>query len=601
MLGLSAFFHDSAAALLKDGNIVAAAQEERFSRIKHDSAFPRQAISYCLQEAGIGPSEIDYVSYYEKPLLKLDRLLSSYLHQSPRGLASFLKAMPVWLNQKLYVEKEIDQALRGRYHGPIGYCTHHQAHGASAFFPSPFTKAAIITMDGVGEWDTTTWGVGRHNAIELTHSMTFPNSLGLLYSAFTQFLGFKVNSGEYKVMGLAPYGEPKYTNLILENIIALNDDGSFALNMEYFNFVSGLSMISDRFQQLFGRPARQKESSLTESDMDIAASIQKVVELAMVNIARHVKEQTGETNLCLAGGVALNCVGNGKILETGLFNKIWVQPAAGDAGSALGAALFQWYQQQNQPRIANSEDSQQGSLLGPAYSASEIASFLKSVGAVATKMDDQTLCDHIASEIAEGKVVGFFQGRMEYGPRALGSRSILGDARSANMQQKMNLKIKFRESFRPFAPSCLEEDRHQFFAIKDPSPYMLMVAPLKPERLKPLPQESAVKGLQQLRLERSDLPAITHVDSSARVQTVNKERFPRFHQLLESFKKTTGEGILINTSFNVRGEPIVMSPKDAYDCFMRTEMDILVLENYVCYREAQPTSARPSTTHFPLD
>lgn len=605
VLGISSFFHDSAAAIIKDGEILAAAQEERFTRIKHDSAFPKNAVDYCLKEAGIDHSQLDYVAYYEKPLLKFDRLISSYLHDSPKGLSSFMKAVPLWLNKKFFIEREIDKGLDNKYSGPIGYCTHHQSHAASAFFPSPYENAAIITFDGVGEWSTTTWGEGNGNKIDLKSEIRFPHSLGLLYSAFTYFTGFKVNSGEYKLMGLAPYGEPKYVQDILDNIIDVKDNGSFKLNMEYFSFVSGLRMTSPKFDELFGRPPRAPETPITQQDMDIAASIQKVTEHVMLKIGRHVRKETGQKNLCLAGGVALNCVGNGKLLQENIFDNIWIQPAAGDAGGALGAALFAWHQHQDNPRKVNSEkDSQKGSLLGPRYSNPEIKEYLDGVGAQYDYVEGDALYDRVAEEISNGKVVGFFQGRMEYGPRALGARSILGDARSTKMQKQMNLKIKYRESFRPFAPSCLEEDVSDFFELDTPSPYMLIVAPVKKTRCKEMDSNSQkLFGIDKLNVVRSDLPAITHVDYSARVQTVSEDRNPGYYKLLKSFKKKSGEGILVNTSFNIRGEPIVMSPEDAYRCFMCTEMDVLVLENHICYTEKQPVwpGAEEYKRQFKLD
>ncbi len=605
VLGLSAFFHDSAAALLKDGEIIAAAQEERFTRIKHDSAFPKKAIEYCLSAGGISASDLCSVAYYEKPLLKFDRLISSYLHDAPRGLSSFLKAVPLWLDKKFFIEREIDQGLNNQYSGPIGFCTHHQSHAASAFFPSPFQEAAIITFDGVGEWSSTTWGEGKNNKIDLHHEIQFPHSLGLLYSAFTYFTGFRVNSGEYKLMGLAPYGEPKHYRKIVDNIIEIKDDGSFRLNLEYFNYVSGLQMTSTKMNQLFGRPPRASESPITQDDMDIAASIQKVTEEIMLKISSHVKQQTGHKYLCLAGGVALNCVGNGKIIKEKIFENIWIQPAAGDAGGALGAALFDWHQvKDNKRQLTSGQDLQKGSLLGPSYTNEFIKDYLDSANANYDYFEDSELFDFIATEISSGKVVGFVQGRMEFGPRALGSRSILGDARSPKIQELMNLKIKFRESFRPFAPSCLEEDVTDFFELNSPSPYMLIVAPVKESRrISPSKEQVDLLGLAKLKMNRSDLPAITHVDGSARVQTVSEANHPRYHKLLKSVKKISREGIVVNTSFNIRGEPIVMSPSDAYRCFMYTEMDILVMENYVCLKEKQPQweSAENYKQQFKLD
>ncbi len=605
VLGISAFFHDSAAAILKDGEIIAAAQEERFTRIKNDSSFPVNAVAYCLKEAGISPKDLSSVAYYEKPLLKFDRLISSYLHDAPKGFPSFLRAVPLWLNKKFFVENEIYSALENHYTGPIGYCGHHQSHAASAFFPSPFEEAAVITFDGVGEWSSTTWGEGQGNRIDLYSEIRFPHSLGLFYSAFTSFMGFKVNSGEYKLMGLAPYGEPKYVDKILDNIIEVKENGSFQLNLDYFNYVSGLRMTSKKFDQLFGRPPRSSEALFTQQDMDIAASVQKITEQVMIKIAKHVRKETGQKNLCLAGGVALNSVGNGKLLQEQIFENIWIQPAAGDAGGALGAALFNWYQhQENFRKTDRSRDSQKGSLLGPRYCNSEVKSYLDSVNAQYKYYDQTSLYDILAEQISEGKVVGFFQGRMEYGPRALGARSILGDAHSPEMQKKMNQKIKYRESFRPFAPSCLEEDVDKFFELKKPSPYMLFVAPVKKERCKKIDDPTdKISGFDKLNLVRSDLPAVTHVDYSARVQTVTEEYTPGLYNLLKSLKKKTGEGIVVNTSFNIRGEPIVMSPADAYHCFMSTQMDVLVLENFICYKHNQPKwpNAKNYKRTFKLD
>lgn len=586
ILGISSFFHDSAAALLHNGQIVAAAQEERFTRIKHDSSFPKNSIDYCLKEASITPSDLNLVAYYEKPLLKFERLLSSYLHESPKGFCSFIKAMPLWIQQKFFVEREIDHALKN-YNGPISYCTHHQSHAASAFFPSPFEEAAIITFDGVGEWSTTTWGVGKMNSISLNNEIQFPHSLGLLYSAFTYFTGFKVNSGEYKLMGLAPYGEPKYVQTILENLIDIKEDGSFNLNLNYFNFISGLTMTSHKFAQLFERPPRIPESPITQSDMDLAASIQVVTEQAMLKIANHVYRETQLESLCLAGGVALNCVGNGNILRNSPFKNIWIQPAAGDAGGALGSALFAWYQHKQQPRVPAPRDSQKGSLLGPSYSNDEIKQYLNSIKAKYSYLDDSQLFTYLSQLLANEKVVGFFQGRMEFGPRALGARSILGDARSDKMQKQMNLKIKFRESFRPFAPSCLEEDVSHYFELNTPSPYMLLVSQINSKRRNNDIDHDSIQGLDKLKQRRSDIPAVTHVDYSARVQTVSPDKNLKFYNLLKAFKELTGESVLINTSFNVRGEPIVMNPQDAFYCFMNTDMDVLVLENYICLKEEQ--------------
>jgi len=593
ILGISAFYHDSAAAIVQDGRIIAAAQEERFTRIKHDFNFPQHAVDYCLAEAAIRPEQLDTVVFYDKPLLKFERILETYLAFAPRGLRSFMQAMPLWLRQKLFLPKEIDRGLADRYEGPIYFTQHHESHAASAFFPSPFQQAAIITLDGVGEWATTTWGVGRGNRVELRKEVRFPHSLGLLYSAFTYYTGFKVNSGEYKVMGLAPYGEPKYADLIFEKLIDLKDDGSFWLDQRYFNYCNGLTMTNRRFERLFGGPPRGPETRVTQRDMDLAASIQKVTEEVMMRIAWHVYEQTRQEDLCLAGGVALNCVGNGRILREGPFKRIWIQPAAGDAGGALGAALFVWYQILDNPRTVEPMDSQQGSYLGPHYGTREIRAYLDSIGARYTVFEDEdALCRKVAELLEAGKVVGYVKGRMEFGPRALGSRSILGDARNPEMQAQMNLKIKFREGFRPFAPSCLEERTSEYFEMNCPSPYMLLVAPLRAARRKPMTEEQErLFGIDKLNVVRSDVPAITHVDYSARVQTVNAAVAPSYHKLIRAFEQRTGCGVIVNTSFNIRGEPIVCTPQDAYKCFMFTDMDALVLENCLCFKQDQPPMA----------
>lgn len=590
VLGISAFYHDSAAALVCDGVVIAAAQEERFTREKHDYRFPVHAIEYCLKEAGIESAQLDSVVFYDKPILKFERLLETYLAYAPRGLSSFLKAMPLWLSQKLHLPREIDKGLGNAYEGPIRFTCHHESHAASAFFPSPFEEAAIITFDGVGEWMTTSFGVGRGNKIELHKQISFPHSLGLLYSAFTYYTGFKVNSGEYKVMGLAPYGEPRYAQKIFDHLIDLREDGSFWLNQRYFNYSAGLTMTNKAFHDLFGGPPRKPESKLTQREMDLAASVQVVIEEAMLRVARHAHKETGMKNLCLAGGVALNCVGNGRLLREGPFEEIWIQPAAGDAGGALGAALFDWFQIQDKPRVAVKGDAQRGSYLGPHYRQTEIETVLNSFGADYTVYEDEeTLCEAIAAQIAEGKVVGHFYGRAEFGPRALGHRSILGDPRNEQMQTKMNVAIKFRESFRPFAPSCLRERAAEYFELEHESPYMLLVAPVQASRRIAMNDEDQGRfGLDKLRVKRSDLPAITHVDYSARVQTVDAERSPRYHKILKAFEALTGCGVLVNTSFNIRGEPIVHSPQDAYRCFMLTDMDVLVLENIICLKEKQP-------------
>ena len=590
ILGISAFYHDSAAALVRDGGIVAAAQEERFTRKKHDESFPDNAVRFCLAEAGIEASDLDAVVFYEKPLLKFERLLETYLAFAPRGLFSFFRAMPQWLQQKLHLPREIDKGLGGTYTGPIYFCTHHESHAASAFFPSPFDEAAILTLDGVGEWTTTSWGMGRGNKIELRGEVRFPHSLGLLYSAFTYYCGFRVNSGEYKLMGLAPYGEPRFADLIRRHLIDLKSDGSFRLDMGYFNYCQGLTMTNGRFHRLFGGPPREPDSEPTQRDMDLAASIQLVTEEAMLNIARHVHRETGLNNLCLAGGVALNCVGNGRILREGPFENIWIQPASGDAGGALGAALWCWYQHQNHPRTPDVLDSQQGSYLGPEYSPAQVREELDAAHAVYETFEStELLAEAIAAELAEGKIVGHFAGRAEFGPRALGHRSLLGDPRNPDMQSRMNVAIKFRESFRPFAPAVLEGTQPGYFDLTAESPYMLLVAPVREDRRCPSsPEQEKLTGLAKLKTVRSELPAVTHVDYSARVQTVSKDRSPRFHAILEAFGKRAGCPVLVNTSFNIRGEPIVHSPSDAYRSFMFTDMDVLVVEDCLLRKAAQP-------------
>jgi carbamoyltransferase len=590
ILGLSAFYHDSAAALVCDGRIVAAAQEERFTRKKHDFDFPSHAVTYCLEAGGITAGDIDLVVFYEKPLLRFDRLLETYIAYAPRGFGQFLMSIPLWLRQKLHLPRQIDQALGDRYKGRYVFTEHHEAHAASAFFPSPFDQAAILTLDGVGEWATASYGTGQGNRIRLSGVLHFPHSLGLLYSAFTYYAGFKVNSGEYKLMGLAPYGEPRYVDLIKRELINLKEDGSFRLNMEYFPYGHKTVMISPRFERLFGGPARQSESPLTQRDMDVAASIQVVTEEVMLKAARHVQAQTGMRNLVLAGGVALNCVGNGRILREGPFDSIWIQPAAGDAGGALGAALFVWYQLLNHPRVLEGHDLQAGSLLGPAFSDPQIQAFLKEAAAPYRHFDDEAqLLDHVADLIGQEKVIGWFQGRMEFGPRALGSRSIIGDARSQAMQSVMNLKIKFRESFRPFAPCVLQEQASEYFdmAPGQESPYMLIVAPVRHNK-RTGQTESGATGLDKLKVRRSVIPAVTHVDYSARVQTVDPVRHPRLHRLIRRFQDRTGCPVIINTSFNIRGEPIVCTPEHAYRCFMATDMDVLVMESQVLYKDQQP-------------
>lgn len=590
ILGISAFYHDSAAALVVDGEIVAAAQEERFTRKKHDADFPQHAVEYCIQEAGLRPDQIDYVGFYDKPLLKFERLLETYLGFAPAGFQSFLLAMPVWLRQKLYLPRELNRGLHGAYKKRYIFTEHHESHAASAFFPSPFEEAAILTLDGVGEWATASAGYGRGNEIRLTHELRFPHSLGLLYSAFTYFCGFKVNSGEYKLMGLAPYGEPKYTADILQHLIDLKPDGSFRMDLSYFNYCTGLTMTSRKFDRLFGGPPRKPESPLTQREMDLAASVQQVTEEVMLRMSRFIHAETKCRNLCLAGGVALNCVGNGRILRDGPFDDIWIQPAAGDAGGALGVAWFIWHQLLNNPRTANPIDQQRGSLLGPRPDNDHIQKYLNSIGARYTYYaNEDELCQVVAKLIGSDKVIGWVQGRMEFGPRALGSRSILGDARSPAMQSVMNVKIKFRESFRPFAPAVLQERVADYFEVKDqqPSPYMLLVAPVKHAQRLPV-DNGKLQGIDKLKQLRSVIPAVTHVDYSARIQTVDKDRHGRYYKLLKAFEEQTGSPVIINTSFNIRGEPIVCTPEQAYRCFLATDMDVLVLENAVLLKEDQP-------------
>ena len=591
ILGISAFYHDSAAALVVDGEIVAAAQEERFTRKKHDSDFPHNAVDYCLSEAGISPEQLDYVGFYDKPITKFERLLETYLAYVPSGYRSFRQAMPLWLRQKLFLPREMKKGLRGQYAGRFVFTDHHESHAASAFFPSPFDEAAILTVDGVGEWSTTCMGIGRDNTIQLTHEIRFPHSLGLLYSAFTYYTGFRVNSGEYKVMGLAPYGTPVYKEKILNHILDLCDDGSFRMDMSYFNYCQGLTMTSRKFHELLGGPPRQPESQITQREMDLAASVQTVTEEVMMRMACHTHRETGLRNLVLAGGVALNCVANGRILREGPFDRIWIQPAAGDAGGALGTALFIWHQLLEQPRLCSATDQQKGSLLGPQFSDDEIRTFLDESDVVYTCCgSDEELCDEVAGLIDQEKVVGWFQGRMEFGPRALGARSILGDARSEKMQSVMNLKIKFRESFRPFAPVVLQEHVDRYFEMRpfEDSPYMLLVAPVRNEiRTAPGSEYDEAFGIDKLHFTRSRLPAITHVDYSARVQTVDSQKNPLLHRVMTRFFEKTGCPVMINTSFNVRSEPIVCTPQDAYRCFMMTDMDVLVLGRHIVAKEQQ--------------
>lgn len=594
ILGISAFYHDSAAALVVDGDIVAAAQEERFTRIKHDHEFPTNAVQYCLEEAGISAEELDYVVFYDKPLQKFDRLLETYLAFAPAGFKSFLMAMPLWLKTKLHLPREIRKAMDGKYKKRIAFTGHHESHAASCFFPSEFEDAAILTLDGVGEWDTATIGHGKGTEIKLLKTLSFPHSLGLLYSAFTYYTGFKVNSGEYKLMGLAPYGEPKYTKQILERLIDLKEDGSLAMDMSYFNYCQGLTMTGPKFDELFGGPARQSESEITQREMDLAASIQEVTEEVVLRMARTAKELTGSKNLCMAGGVALNCVANGKVLRSGIFENLFVTPASGDAGGALGAALFVNHQLLKKPRKVNQGDTIKGSLLGPKFGNDEIRAFLEKEKVPHTYHEkEEDLLRDTAREMADQKVIGWFYGRMEFGPRALGSRSIIGDARSEAMQSQMNLRIKFRESFRPFAPCVLAEEVSDYFDLDRESPYMLIVADVRKEHWNDLTDEQrALMKDPDLRkrvnVPRSTLPAITHVDMSARVQTVDEKRHGRYYRLMKEFKAQTGCGVIINTSFNIRGEPIVCTPQDAYRCFMASDMDVLVLENCILRKTEQP-------------
>ena len=587
ILGISAFYHDSAACLVQDGKLAAAAQEERFTRKKHDHSFPKHAIAYCLKEKGLSAGDLDYVVFYDKPFIKFERILETYLAYAPKGIKSFIKAMPLWIKQKLWIKALIADDIG--YSGEILFPEHHQSHAASAFFPSPYQEAAFLTIDGVGEWTTASFGVGKGNELDIWAEIKFPHSLGLLYTAFTYYTGFKVNSGEYKVMGLAPYGEPKYVDLILDNLMDLKEDGSFKMNMEYFDYCAGLTMTNEKFHKLFGSPPRTPETKLSQRDMDLARSVQDVIEEVMLRMTRHIHKETGQKYLCLAGGVALNCVGNGRILRESPFDDIWIQPAAGDAGGALGAALMTWYSYLDKPRQAdNVHDFQQGSYLGPVFSDEEIETYLKEQGFPYKKLSQDDIPEKIADLIADEKVIGWFQGRMEFGPRALGSRSIIGDARSPKMQETMNLKIKFRESFRPFAPSVLHEEVSNYFELDRGSPYMLLVAPVKKELQKPMTEEQhKLFGLEKLNIPRSTIPAITHVDYSARVQTVHKETNPLYHAMINKFHEKYGCPVIINTSFNVRGEPIVCAPQDAYLCFMRTNMDYLIMGSYLLEKTEQ--------------
>ncbi len=587
ILGISAFYHDSAACLIKDGKIIAAAQEERFTRKKHDHGFPINAINFCFEYERINSSELELISFYDKPFLKFERILETYLQFAPKGIKSFIKAMPLWIKEKLWMKEYIKKELK--YEGRIIFPEHHFSHAASAFYPSPFNEAAILTMDGVGEWTTTSFGVGNANKIELYADIKFPHSLGLLYSAFTYFTGFRVNSGEYKLMGLAPYGEPRYKDIILKELIDVKEDGSFRMNMDYFNYSVGLQMTNDKFNKLFGGEPRKPESKLTQREMDLAKSVQEVTEEIVLKIGKHVHKETGEHNLALAGGVALNCVANGRLLREGPFENIWIQPASGDAGGALGAALTGWYNYLEQPRnVEGNNDSQHGSYLGPEFGKDEIKEFLIKNDAAFEEIPFEEIPEKISDLIAEENVIGWFQGRMEFGPRALGARSILGDARVPKMQKHMNLKIKFRESFRPFAPSILKEEVSNYFDINTDSPYMLLVADVKKNKQKSVVENSKdYFGLDKLKIIRSEIPAVTHVDYSARIQTVHKETNKLYYDLIKKFNEDYGCAVLINTSFNVRGEPIVCTPEDAYRCFMRTNLDYLIMGNYLLNKEDQ--------------
>jgi len=596
ILGISAFYHDSAACLVRDGAIVAAAQEERFTRKKHDAGFPSHAVRYCLREGGVSLNDLRYVAFYDKPLVKFERLLETYLAFAPRGIRSFWTAMPVWLKDKLFLKRLLQKELLACVDGrekptlpPLLFGEHHESHAASAFYPSPFETAAVLCLDGVGEWATTSAWLGRGNELTPLWEIPFPHSLGLLYAAFTYHAGFKVNSGEYKVMGLAPYGTPKYVRNIYDHLLDLKPDGTFRLNMDYFDYCTGLTMTSGKFDALFGGPPREPETNLTQREMDLARSIQEVTEEVMLRLSRTVHRETGAKNLCLAGGVALNCVGNGRILREGPFEGLWIQPAAGDAGGAVGVALAAWHRLEGQPRQTDGQvDAMRGAFLGPSFSTEEIERFLTKQGAPYIRLTDGELVDRVAQELESGKIVGWFQGRMEFGPRALGGRSILGDARNPEMQSVMNLKIKYRESFRPFAPAVLRERVADYFEMDTDSPYMLLVAPvLEKRRLEATTAPDTLWGIERLRQQRSDIPAVTHLDYSARVQTVHEATNPRFHALLKAFDARTGCGVVVNTSFNVRGEPIVGSPADAYRCFMRTEIDVLVLENCVLDKTQQ--------------
>jgi len=598
ILGISAFYHDSAACLIKNGEIIAAAQEERFTRKKHDASFPHQAIKYCVKQANINGDQIDNIVFYEKPFIKFERLLETYLAFAPKGFISFAKSMPVWIKDKLFQKSAIIQEIKDtlgkdtNWHERLLFSEHHLSHAASAFYPSPFESAAVLTLDGVGEWTTTSIAIGKGNNLKVLKEIHFPHSLGLLYSAFTYYTGFKVNSGEYKVMGLAPYGEPRYVNLIREKLINVADDGSFQLDMSYFNYATGLTMTNKKFDTLFGGPPRKPETDLTQREMDIAASIQKVTEDIVFKIAKDIAKKTDERNLCLAGGVALNCVANGRLLSEKIFDNIWIQPAAGDAGGALGAALSVWYlKNQNDRKITFQRDMMKGSYLGPDYKDNEIEEELKLCGAVFKKCSEDELIEEVTNALIKENAVGWMQGRMEFGPRALGSRSIIADPRSSKMQKKLNLKIKYRESFRPFAPSVLRENVNEWFEIDTDSPYMLLVSNVKKDKCHLMTEEeNSLFGIDKLNISRSSVPAITHVDYSSRIQTVHYDTNPLYHAVISNFKKKTGCPLVINTSFNVRGEPIVCTPSNAFKCFMGTEMDVLAIGNYLLYKEQQNKS-----------
>ncbi|MFX0200579.1 MAG: carbamoyltransferase [Candidatus Hodarchaeota archaeon] len=587
ILGISCFYHDSAACMLQDGKILAAAQEERFTRKKHDPRFPKNAVQYCLHEANIEPEQLSYVVFYDKPFLTFERLLLSYLTVAPKGLRSWLEAMPLWLGKKLHMPKVIKKEID--YEGEVLFTEHHEAHAASGFYPSPFEEAAILTMDGVGEWATASYGFGKGKDISLLKELHFPDSLGLLYSAFTYFTGFKVNFGEYKLMGLAPYGKPRYRDLILTELVDVKEDGSLRLNLSYFDFLGGLRMTNKRFEKLFGGPPRKPETEITEREMDIAASIQAVTEEIVMKMVRHVYKVTKQRHLCLAGGVALNCVANGRILREGPFEEIWIQPAAGDAGGALGAALSVWHRFLGKERVVTEgQDSQHGSYLGPRFPNETVKEFLENHHYPYQQLNSKERARIIAEQIAEGKIVGYMSGRMEFGPRALGARSILGNPCQVETQSVMNLKIKYRESFRPFAPTVLEEKVSEYFEIDRASPYMLLVAKVKERRCLPQPSQDGKGLLERLKIRRSDIPAVTHLDYSARLQTVNQNDKPDYHAVISEYEKLTGYAVVVNTSFNVRGEPIICTPEDAYRCFMRTEMDVLVIEDFILYKEEQP-------------